>query len=188
MLGCTTAISDSSTILSTATKNINNNQGAAAGLVATIAGGQTITTAATDTAVAGLQIYLPPNSIKVGTVVRWTRMDTTLAATTTLEKAHIGTAGTTADATNIAATGAASTAAANVMVSGIIAFTSVGAAAAFQGGVAFTEGAVAGGAPAHVITGTVNTTVGNYVTISTGNGTATTRTVRAGTLEVLSPA
>lgn len=187
LLGNTTAIDDTSGVLATATKNIKDNQGAANGLSAQAVAGGTLTTT-TETAVPGMQIYLPPNSIKVGTTVTWSRTDTVSATSTTIEKARIGTAGTTGDATNISATSAASAAAASVQTQGSITFTSIGAAGAFVGAVSFVQGAVAGGAPVATVTGTVNTTVGNYVTITTANGTANTRTYRGGYMIVVSPA
>lgn len=189
MIGCTTAIDDLSTVLNTATKNIKDNQGAANGLSAQATAGGTLATAATDTAIPGpLQVYLPPNSIKVGTTVTWSRTDTLSATSTTIEKAHIGTAGTVADATNISATSVASGAAGSVQTQGSLTFTSVGATAAFVGAIGFLQAAAGSGAPVATVTGTVNTTVGNFVTISTSNGTANTRTFRGGYLLVISPA
>lgn len=187
ILGNGTAITDASAILATATKNINNNQGAAAGLTAQVTAGGTLTTT-TETAVPGAQIYFPANSIKVGTTVQWTRVDTVSATSTTIEKARIGTAGTTGDATNISSTSVASGAAGSVFVEGSITFTSVGATAAFVGGISFVQAAAGNGAPTATVTGTVNTTVANFVTITTANGTANTRTYRGGTLTVISPA
>lgn len=187
LLGNGTAITDASAALSTATKNINNNQGAAAGLSG-LAVPLTLVNTTVETIAAGMQVYLPANSIKVGTTIRWSRMDTTSVSTGTIEKARIGTLGTLTDATNISSTSVANGAAVPVFVEGYITFSTVGATAAFNGAIAFTQGAVAGGTPSSTVTGTVNTTTANFVTISAQNTLSAQRTIRSGIIEVFSPA
>lgn len=187
IVGNGTPIIDNSTMSVGGSKIINNNAGAAAGLSAIATSGTTITTGATDTAVPGMQIYLPANAIKANTTIRWSRMDTVSATSTTIETMHVGTAGTTADATKISATSAASGAAATVLIEGWITFNSVGATAAFVGGIRVTQAALASALIVATVTGTVNTTVANYLTNSVSNGTANTRTIRSGTMEILSP-
>jgi hypothetical protein len=181
MLGNGTAIVDNSTMAAGATKNINNNPGALAGLQSSFAGA----TALSATEAVILQIPLPANSIKVGTVFRFQITGTAIVTVTTTARVHIGTAGTTADAQVVATAASAAGIAGGLVISGMVSVTSVGASGAGNGAIQITTGTTTG-APTITATGTFNTAVANFVSVGL-LCSAAGHTVRAGTLDIVSP-
>lgn len=164
-----------------ASKNINNNTGGAAGLQASFAGAQALS--ATEFAV--LQIPLPANSVKVGTVFRFQITGSSIVTVTTTARVHVGPLGTTADPQVVTTAASAAGIAGGLVVSGAIAITVVGGTAAGNGAIQITTGTTTG-APTITATGTFNSVVANFVTVGL-LCSAAGHTVRAGTLDIISP-
>jgi hypothetical protein len=182
MIGCGTAITDNSTILTTATKNINNNQGAIAGLSTSLGVAAGVTLATTEILLA--QIYLPPNSCKIGsTFIAW--LSGTATATTLTVSIRIGAAGANTDAALVSVTTAAMVAG-GMLAQAVTAITAVGASAAHNGAIT-AESATAASTLAPTQSGTFNSTVGNYVSLFAKAGVSGPL-VRAAALEIISPA
>lgn len=183
MIGCATAITDNSTILTTASKNINNNQGAVAGLSTSlgIAAGVTLST----TEVLLAQIYLPPNSCKVGTTFKYMIAGTATATTLTVS-ARIGTGGVNTDAALVGLVTVAM-AAAGMVVQGASVVGVVGATAAHNGALGLLNGTTTNNTATPTQSGTFNSTVGNYISLFAKGGAAGPL-VRAATIEIISPA
>lgn len=177
-----TAITDNSTMMAGVSKNINNNTGAAAGLQSSFAGAQALS--ATEFAV--LQIPLPANSVKVGTVFRFQVTGTSIVTVTTTARLHIGPLGTVADPQVVTTAVSAAGVVGGLVVSGAVAITVVGATAGGNGAIQITTG-TATSAPAITATGTFNSAVANIVTVGLLTSAAG-HTVRAGTLDIVSPA
>ena len=182
LVGNTQAILDSSTVVAGVSKNINNNPGAVAGLQSSFAGA----TALSATEQILLQLPLPANSLRVGTVFRFQLTGTAIVTVTTTVRVRIGTAGTTADALAVTTAASAAGVAGGLVISGMVSVISTGATAGAQGAVQITTG-TATGAPAITATGTFNTATANFISISAVTSAAG-HTVRAGTLDIVSPA
>lgn len=181
MLGCTTAISDASTILNTATKNINNNQGAANGLQASTTPGDTYTTTVEKVI---MQVYLPANAIKVGTSFQALFAALPGLTTITETQLRIGTAGTIADACFVKIVGPATSATA-VWASITAICLTVGGAGTITGGGSIQSSVVG----ATITTGgTFNSAVGNFVSVTARSSATNTASVRGGQMTVFGPA
>lgn len=184
MIGCTTAITDNSTILAGVSKNINNNMGAANGLSANLFAPAGVALTATEAIIA--QIPLPANSCKVGTTFAFRASGITTATALTV-KLHIGPLGTTADPSVMAtAASAALTTASGLMVNGVVQISAVGATAGGSGAAHIAGGTITA-APAVTATGTFNSAVANYATLGF-TGAAGGHTVRAAEMVVSGPA
>lgn len=178
--GNTTNISDASTQTATAMKYIGGNTGAMPGLTITTAANATVTTTV-ETVV--LKLPIPANSLRVGSAFRVNLWMHPLATSITTTRIRIGTTGTTADASVIIVAATALTNAGSRLVQGLTAINVIGAAATHIGGGAEQVGAISAAGVAAAATGTFNSTVANFITVTVQNTTSTTTTVFAGTLE-----
>lgn len=183
MLGCGTAITDNSTILAGVSKNINNNMGAAAGLSAGLFAPAGVALTATEAIIA--QIPLPANSCKVGTTFQFA-MNGISTATAMQVKLHIGPLGTIADPAVIATAATVAGTAGGLDVSGMAQISVVGATAGGSGSARVSAGTMTN-TTAVTATGTFNSAVANYATLS-AIGAAGGHTVRAAVMEIFSPA
>lgn len=184
LVGNTTAINDTSTMVAGAQKNINNNAGALAGFDTSFASPSGIALSAAESVI--VQIPAPPNSIKVGTTIKVQISGTAVITVTTTLRLHIGTAGTTADAQLVQCVSAASPAAGGFVINALFQVNTIGATTSASGNAHF---AVATGsssvAPTFPSTAAA-TTVANFITIG-ALCSAAGHTVRAATLEIISP-
>jgi hypothetical protein len=177
-----TAIVDNSTIAAGSYKNIANNFGALNGLNNSLPSAAGIAITATEQVVA--QIAAPANSLKVGTTFRFMAVGTCAVTSTLIARIHIGTAGSVADAQILSSTSAAGVAGAFVL-EGEAVITAVGAAATAAGEVRFSM-ATSTTVPTATFPATTNSTVANFISFGLASS-ATGHTVRAATLEIISP-
>lgn len=181
-------IVDNSTVIAGGSKIIGNNPGLLNPGAANPAAQGPL--AATTTYVTS-PVYVPPNSLRVGSTLRFTIQATnaaTINTTTILGKA--GTAGTTADGTVVtlaAAAGTAAVGAAEIVVTMVV--RSIGAAGVV---VATAKWNSTGGFSAAVsgcavlATATINTTAGVYFGVALTESAANIVTVQSSFSEVLS--
>lgn len=185
IVGNTTALTDATTIASTAQKNISGNLGTSGGgLAKTTANNATVTTT-TETVV--LQLPLPANSVKVGTTFRFTLWLHPAATTVTTTRLRIGTAGTSADASVIVMSATALTNTASRWSQGMSSVNVTGASATHIGGGMEEIGTLTAVGTAAAATGTFNSGVANFVSVTVANTTSTTTTVFSGVLEIIDP-
>lgn len=184
LVGNTTApISDASTVAASTTKHIFNNVGLPGGTMSTATPGATVLTTA-ETIV--LQLPIPANTLRVGSVIRFTLSDTVAASTATTIKIHVGTLGTTGDASLITI-GPNTTSTSGNYSTGMTAIAVIGGSATHIGNGTIVAGTLSFASNISAATSTFNSAVANIVSVSLTNGTSTTRTVRAGVLEIISP-
>lgn len=183
MLGCGTAINDTSTIIAGASKNINNNSGAASGLQAQLSSAAGITLGTTEQVI--LQIPLPPNALKVGTTFRFS-MTGTATATTVTVRVRIGTAGTIADPALVGMGPTAALVAGGMIIDGQTQVTAVGASGAHAGAIS-VRAATAVSTLAPALAGNFATTSALFVSVCALAGAAGP-IVRTGSLDIISPA
>lgn len=183
MLGCGTAINDTSTIIAGASKNINNNSGAASGLQAQLSSAAGITLGTTEQVI--LQIPLPPNALKVGTTFRFS-MTGTATATTVTVRVRIGTAGTIADPALVGMGPTAALVAGGMIIDGQTQVTVVGASGAHAGAIS-VRAATAVSTLAPALAGNFATTSALFVSVCALAGAAGP-IVRTGSLDIISPA
>jgi hypothetical protein len=184
----TAAVSDSSTV-TTSVKNINGNIGWGP-LLGTVTTAATTTSAsATIALVTGMQLYVPANSLKVGSTFRITFAGSFAAATTAVWTIKMGTAGTTGDATVLASTASAS--GTGQMLTFYVTIQTTGSSGTALGTtwvVETTAGTASAGTQAEEVfstTGTVNTTQGNYLSLCVTGGATETLTARVGVIELI---
>lgn len=193
--GSVTPIVDSGGLaISGGNKNIARNLGTSdgtragagwpgqSGIIAAV--GSTFTT----TEVIMAQVWAPPNTLKVGTLIR-AQLITGISATgTTTCKIRIGTVGSATGDASLVIVGpsTASGAAAAVKVDILDCVNVIGATATHIGSGSVVAGATGFAGPVPVAASTFNSTVGNWVTF-TALCSAGTSTVRAALLEIISP-
>lgn len=180
--GNTTPINDATTFAASSQKNINSNVGVASGLLKVTA--NNVATTTTVEAVV-LQIPLPANSVKVGTTFRYTLVCHPAATTVTTCRVRIGTAGTNADAAVIVMSATALTNAATRYLTGTTSVNVSGASATHIGAGIEEIGTITTVGTAAAATGTFNTAVANFVSVTLQNTSTTTTTVYSGILEIL---
>lgn len=182
LLGNTTAIIDNSTAAPGVTKNINNNQGAAAGLQTSYSGAG-ITLGTTEQVI--MQIALPANCLKVGTTFRFT-MSGTATATTATVRVRIGTAGTIADAALVGMGPTATMVAGGLFIEGQTQVTTVGATGVHNGAMS-VRSATAVSTLTPTVSGNFNTASALFVSVCALAG-ASGPVIRTGSLDIISPA
>jgi hypothetical protein len=126
-----------------------------------------------------LSLPIQAGKLTVADQIRYTLWAIPTVATATTVRVRIGSTGTISDAAvcimSVTASGAS---AAPRYCEGAVTITTTGASAAFLGGGSETVGAVAQSGVATTTTGTFNSGVKNYVTVTVQNGTSTTTAVR----------
>lgn len=184
--GCTTPISDGGSVsVGGGAKQILQNAGNADGLRAFCnTSGSVLTT--TETVVA--QVWAPANTLKSGTMIRAFYTDLPGATATTLKLTfRIGVNGTIADAALVSVTSGTATASTTVTGQLLAAVINPGATAAIQGGGMFAIQSAAFQSQGAVATsGSFNSTVGNWISLTAQSGASVTRAIKGGILEVIS--
>jgi hypothetical protein len=182
--GSTTPLTNNATFASSTQASITQNIGLVDGFSKANGALATVTTT-TETIV--LQLPIPANSLKVGTTFRYKMTYKPAGISVVTARIRIGSAGTTGDAAVVTMSATASSVATLRFAEGIVGVQTLGAAATFIGtGVEFLGTTVATGAQS-TATSSFNSGSANFVSVTLQNGTSTTTTVFAGTLEVFSP-
>lgn len=181
LLGNGTAILDASANLASAPKNINNNQGGAAGLQTSYQGAG-ITASTTEQIV--MQIPLAANALKVGTTFRFT-MSGTATATTLTVRVRIGTLGTTGDAALVQMGPTAAMIAGGLFVEGQTQVTVIGATGTHTGAIS-VRSATATSTLTPTVSGNFNTANALFVSVTVAAG-ASGPVIRTGSLDIISP-
>lgn len=179
------SLNDTSTVANPGQKLIDGNQGlsvAPAPLVATPA-------AITTTEVIVSQMYLPANSLTVGTTIRWQARGTVTGTSPTVgPKARIGTLGTTADTQAATLTAGVHTSGAGWYSEGWFTVRSLGSGGACIAGVmTYGDNLVTGTRMSpQAATVAINTTVANFLSFTLiGTGTTPSITVVQSLIEVV---
>lgn len=178
----TTNLVDNSTIISGGSKFISNNVGLVDGLQTATANLATVTTTV-ETVV--LQIPIPANSLKVGNAFRYSLYYHPAATSIITVRARIGTAGTSADAAVVTMSATALTETGPVFATGVSGITAIGTSATHMGGGIQVEGIIPAAGTQTASSGTFNSTVPNFISITLQNTTSTTTTVFGGVLDVI---
>ena len=161
---------------------ITNCVGYANGLKTTAAAATVLTTVET----VVLQLPLPANSAKVGTVFRVSLSYHPAATTIITARIRVGAAGTTGDAAVVTLCATALTNAGTRYSEGTTGVQVVGASATHLGSGCESVGAISACGTQTATSGTFNSTVANFVSVTLQNTSSTTTTVYAGELEILS--
>lgn len=184
LAGNTTALLDASTIAASTQRLVGDNIGMVDGM-AKVTANNAATTTTVETVV--LQLPLPANSVKVGTTFRYTLVCHPALTTVTTCRVRIGSAGTIADASVIIMSATAVTNAATRYLTGITSVNVSGASATHIGAGIEEVGAITAVGVATAATGTFNSTVANFVSVTLQNTSTTTTTVYSGVLEITDP-
>jgi len=141
-------------------------------------------TATTTTEAVVAKVFIPANTFKVGSIIKYSLWASSAAtATVVTTRIRIGTAGTTSDASLIIMSASASTAGARYM-EGVDAIQAIGTSATHIGGGTSTIGSATAAGTAVAATSSFDSTKDNWVSITLQNTTSATTTVYAGQLEV----
>lgn len=130
-----------------------------------------------------LRLPIPASGFAVGDALRYTLAYRPAATSVITVRVRIGTTGTTADAAVVAMSATAATNAGTRYAAGQTAIQVIGASATHLGNGIENVGAIAAAGTASATSGTFNSTVNNYVTVTVQNTSSTTTTVTAGVLE-----
>ena len=161
---------------------ISNCVGYANGLKTTGASATVLTTVET----VVLQLPLPANSAKVGTVFRVSLSYHPAATSIITMRMRVGAAGTTADAAVVTLCATAATNAGTRYAEGTSGVQVIGANATHLGSGCESVGAISACGVQTATSGTFNSTVVNFISVTLQNTSSTTTTVYAGELEILS--
>jgi hypothetical protein len=132
-----------------------------------------------------LSLKIKAGTLAVGDVIRYAAWLTPAATTITTVRVRIGATGTTTDAAVQVMSATAATNAGARYAEGEVGIAVIGGSATFIGGGTETVGAISAAGTSTAATGTFNSTVDNFVTVTVQNTTSTTTTVRAGSLELV---
>lgn len=183
--GNTTALSDASTFAATVQKLVGTNAGLLNGGTK-VTGNNAAVTTTVETVVLSLPI--PANTVKVGTTFRYTMIAHPLATTILTCRVHVGSTGTVSDASLIIMSATNLTAAGTRYLTGTTTVQVTGASATHIGaGIECTAVNIVVTGAATGATGTFNSTVANFVTVTLQNTVSTTTTVYGGVLEIIDP-
>ena len=133
-----------------------------------------------------VQLPIPANSVKVGTVFRVSLSYHPAATTIITVRMRIGAAGTTADAALVTLCATAATNAGTRYAEGTSGVQVIGANATHLGSGCESVGAISACGVQTATSGTFNSTVANFVSVTLQNTSSTTTTVYAAELEILS--
>lgn len=147
-----------------------------------------ITATATATTTAEsiiMQLKVEPNTLKVGSLIRYGCGLFPAATTITTTRLRIGTAGTTSDAAVVVMSATAATNTASRLIQGNASVQAIGASGTFLGIGTEQIGAISAAGTATATSGTFDTTKPLYISLTVTNGTSTTTTAKTGYLELL---
>lgn len=132
-----------------------------------------------------LRLPIPANSLAVNDVFRYVLSMRPAASSILTVRIRVGATGTTADTALVVMSATAATNAGTRYCEGQVGVQAIGASATILGAGTETVGAISAAGTASATSGTFNSTVNNYVTVTVQNTTSTTTTLSSGMLEWL---
>lgn len=142
-------------------------------------------TASNSTEQVVLRLPVPANTFKVGDVVRYAMSFRPSTSSIVTVRVRIGATGTTSDTSVVTMSATALANAGTRYCEGQTGIQAIGASATHLGSGTETVAAITAGGTASATSGTFNSTVINYVTVTLQNTTAGTDTVYAGSVELV---
>lgn len=132
-----------------------------------------------------LTLRVPANTLKVGSMIRYSGFLSPTSTTVTTTRLRIGATGTTADAAVVVMSATAAANASVRTIQGEAAVQVVGASGNFLGNGTEQVGAITAAGTATATSGTFDTTKALYVTLTVQNSVTGTTTAKAGILELV---